>query len=134
MEYLLMILIDTDILIDYARGIEKTKKFLENSQKEKALCISSITHMELIVGCRNIQEQKNLDSFLNKYEEIQPDVIIIEQAIELLKSYRLSHGLLIPDSIIASTSISEDIPLTSKNVKDYQFIAELNFIPYQQKD
>ena len=128
-----MILIDTDILIDFARGIGHAKKYLEKLREEKALAISSITHMELLVGCRNKKEQKKLNEFLTQYEEIPPDTIVIEKSIELLKLYRLSHYLLIPDAIIAATAISENIPLASKNAKDFKFITGLKFTPYSSK-
>ncbi|WP_245536663.1 PIN domain-containing protein [Thiothrix nivea] len=50
--------------------------------------------------------------------------------MELLQQYRLSHGLLIPDGLIAATAIEAGIPLISKNQKDYRFIQELQLLPY----
>ena len=55
---------------------------------------------------------------------------ISEKAIELLSLYRLSHGLLIPDGLIAATAIVVNAPLLSKNQKDYRFISELNLLSY----
>ena len=47
-----------------------------------------------------------------------------------MKKYRLSHGLLIPDALIAATAIEADTPLVSKNQKDYRFIKDLQLLPY----
>jgi predicted nucleic acid-binding protein len=47
-----------------------------------------------------------------------------------LRQYRLSHGLLIPDALIAATAINFNIPLLTKNQSDYRFIKEVNLLPY----
>ena len=45
-------LCDTCILIDYLRGKEETKNFL-NEERKFGLGMSAVTFMELIVGARN---------------------------------------------------------------------------------
>ena len=47
-----------------------------------------------------------------------------------MRSYYLSHGLLIADALIAATAIENQIPLLSKNQRDYRFISELNLLKY----
>ena len=47
------LLIDTDILIDVGRGIDKAIYFIDNYSSEYKLAVSIVTEMELIVGCRN---------------------------------------------------------------------------------
>jgi predicted nucleic acid-binding protein len=71
--------------------------------------------MELIVGYRNKNELQKLESFLSKYILIDLDKKTFEKAVELLGKYRLSHGLLIPDALIASTAIINNFPLLTKN-------------------
>jgi predicted nucleic acid-binding protein len=53
-----------------------------------------------------------------------------EKAVDLFKKYRLSHGVLIPDMLIASTALTLEIPLISKNRKDFHFINKLELIEY----
>lgn len=53
-------------------------------------------------------------------------------AIELLKRYRLSRGLLIADALISATAIVHDAKLVSKNQRDYRFITELHLLPYPE--
>lgn len=55
---------------------------------------------------------------------------ISDKAAALLRQYRLSHGLLIADALIAATTITWNTPLASKNQRDYRFIAELKLMPY----
>ena len=86
--------------------------------------------MELIVGCRNKTELRYLDHFLNSFEVINLNEEISRNAIELLKLYRLSHGLLIPDCIIAATAIVLNAKLLTKNQKHFKFIKELQMLKY----
>lgn len=124
------ILIDTDILIDAARNVETAKNKLKELNKNSVICISVITLMEMLVGCENKREQKVVEKYLNNFIIIPVTDIISTKAYELLKKYRLSHGLLIPDLLIAATSISEEISLITKNQKDYKFITDLKLLKY----
>jgi hypothetical protein len=118
--------IDTDILIDFFRKYQPAIDFLnELSYKKEKVFISSITQMELFVGCKNKGEMKKVTEFLNQYQVIHFSERISAKAIELIKEYNLSHGLLIADAIISATVISFDGELFSKNIGDYQFIKEL---------
>jgi predicted nucleic acid-binding protein len=48
----------------------------------------------------------------------------------LVEAYFLSHGLLIADAFVAATAIDLDIPLLTKNQRDYRFIQGLKLLPY----
>jgi len=124
------ILIDTDILIDIARNIDKAIARLKKESKSNQLCISIITQMELIIGCRNKQELFALEKFLQGFDILNIDDSISQQAIQLRKTYNLSHSLLMADCFIAATAIDRAIPLLSKNQKDYLFIKDLQLSTY----
>lgn len=124
------LLVDTDILIDTARNIHIAVERLKIEEKQSKLFISSITYMELVVGCRDKKELTILNKFLERFEVLHVNEIISEKAIELLKRYRLSHGLLIPDTIIVATSLNLNIPFLSKNQKDYKYIEGIELCIY----
>lgn len=124
------VLVDTDILIDVARGIAEAINCLELLKLKSGVAISVITQMELMVGCKNKSELQILEKFLQQFEIIRIDQFISDQAVELLRLYRLSHGLLIPDGLIASTALVYEAPFITKNQRDYQFIQNLNLLPY----
>ena len=50
---------------------------------------------------------------------------ISKRAIQLVDQFNLSHGLLIPDAIIAATAVVHRIELFTYNVKDFQFIPDI---------
>jgi hypothetical protein len=123
-------IVDTDILIDAGRGVPEAVKCLQNLKASSGLAISIITQMELMVGCRNKVELQTLENFLKQFYIIKIDQAVSDTAVDLLRSYRLSHGLLIADSLIAATAIVGNYPFITKNQRDYRFIQGLNLLPY----
>lgn len=83
-----------------------------------------------MVGCANKTELQTLENFLKHFYIIKIDPAVSDTAVDLLRSYRLSHGLLIADSLIAATAIVENYPFITKNQRDYRFIQGLNLLPY----
>lgn len=127
------IVVDSDILIDVSRGIPQAIKELEELEKTKTLAISVITKLELMVGCENKQEFRELKTFLERFEILHLSEAISSHAVELFNKFRLSHDVQIADMLIASTALAYDIELISKNQKDFRFIDELKLIKYIQK-
>ncbi len=123
-------IVDTDIIIDVGRGISEAVNCLQEIKANSRLAISVVTQMELIIGCINKSELQILEKFLQKFDVIAIDQLISEQAVDLLRLYRLSHGLLIADSLIAATALTYEVPFITKNQRDYRFIQNLNLLPY----
>lgn len=125
-----ILVVDTDIIIDVGRYIQVAIDRLDEENKNSILCISSVTQMELIIGCLNKTELLHLHKFLKRFEIIDLKSSISKKAIELLYNYRLSHGLLIADSLIASTALVLDADFLTKNQKDYRFIEGIKLKKY----
>jgi len=125
-----MLIVDTDILINAGRNVNEAINCLQEIEQRFSVAVSAITTMELIVGCRNKNELHSLEKFLERFQIIKLDEQISDMSIELLKKYRLSHGLLIADALIASTAIVLNLSFISKNQRDYRFIENLKILPY----
>lgn len=125
-----MVLIDTDILIDVGRGIDEATTCLQILEQQGNTAISVLTQMELMVGCRNKNELNALEHFLERFFIVHLNESISQLAVGFLKRYRLSHGLLIADALIAATAKSLGGALASKNQRDYRFIETLNLLSY----
>ena len=123
-------IVDTDIIIDVGRGIPEAANCLQKLKSSSRLAISVVTQMELIVGCTNKSELRTLEKFLEQFEIIRIDQPISDKAVDLLRLYRLSHGLLIADGLIAATAVIYELPFITKNQRDYRFIQNLNLLPY----
>jgi predicted nucleic acid-binding protein len=86
--------------------------------------------MELIVGCRNKAEFRELDEFLQFFQILRLTSQISDRAVFLLRQYRLSHGLLLADALIAATALTANVAFVTKNQRDYRFIEGLNLLTY----
>lgn len=123
-------ILDSDILIDALRNIGEALSHIRRLEQHTTVAISAVSEMELIIGCRNKTELHVVEKFLSRFLTL----VIVEQisntAVDLLKQYRLSHGLLMADALIAATALFYVAPLSSKNQKDFRFIANLNLLAY----
>jgi predicted nucleic acid-binding protein len=123
-------LIDTDILIDVGRGLNEAIDCIQRIEQHSTLATSAVTQMELIVGCRNKAELDRLELFLRRFQIQKLTDPIPDRAVDLLQRYRLSHGLLIADALIAATALERGAPFITKNQRDFRFITGLNLLAY----
>lgn len=65
---------------------------------------------------------KGIGTLLGEVSNPQLSEPICDKAVSLLRKYRLSHGILIPDALIAVTALYLGFPFVSKNQRDYRFI------------
>ena len=124
------LLVDTDILVDAGRGDARALSRLNQEAQHGSLGVSTVTCLELLVGCRNKQEQAQTERLLQHFQSVPLDPAVSDTAVDLLRRYRLSHGLLIADALIAATALAGNIPLLSKNQRDFRFIAGLTLLAY----
>jgi predicted nucleic acid-binding protein len=123
-------LIDTDIMIDLAAEIDAAINSLDVLEQHSTLAVSVITEMELVVGCRNKTELRNTQRILERFQIVSLTEKISTTASDLVKKYRLSHGLLIPDALIAATALILDCDLATRNRRDYKFIEGIRLLRY----
>ena len=125
-------LIDTDILVDVLRGFAPAAQFVGNQVNSPAgMAISSITEMELIVGCTNTVDLRRVQILLMAADKIHVSKDESLQAVNWLSTYRLSHGLTVPDALIAASALISGLPLYTKNTRHFQMLPSLHLIrPY----
>jgi tRNA(fMet)-specific endonuclease VapC len=119
-----MILCDSTVIIDALNGVEAVKQNLLRFPPGN-LFISMVTEWEVLAGARSKAEQNRFQKALGRYHIIELDTIAARQAGILLKTYHLSHGLLIPDALIAATALRHGLLLYTDNKRDFQFINSL---------
>ena len=117
---------DTNILIDYLNGEEAALKELSRYQSR---FISVITHIEVLVGAVNHQEEIVIRSFLTSFELKQLTTDIAERAIKIRKEHRLK----IPDAIVYATAQEEGCILVTRNTKDLKEDWPDVRVPYELK-
>jgi predicted nucleic acid-binding protein len=125
MERALMLLLDTNILIDVLRGEALALAWLEGQQQPS---ISVITWIEVLVGCRE-GESSRVHDWLESFPRLALDEAIAAEAVGL----RQRHGLKIPDAIILATARCGNFTLATRNVKDFPLALGGVLHPYRLK-
>lgn len=119
-----MILCDTNILIEFYKGNSEVVEELQKIGLPN-LAVSVITAGELYFGARDKREMDRIRKHLSLMRQIPLDNDISKRFLNLLEEFALSHRLSIPDALIAATTLSQDVPLYTLNLKDFQFIPGL---------
>lgn len=123
------VICDTDVLIEFfdekkARHSQTVASI--NEIEIDNILISAISKMELIKGTLHKEHSQQVAKKLKRLDTILLSPEITVRTIELLNTYHLSHGLAIPDALIAATSLETGIKLFTYNVRDFKFIKGLN--------
>jgi tRNA(fMet)-specific endonuclease VapC len=123
-----LVVCDSDILIEF---LDRGNRVIEDRLVELGrhrLCISSITHSEVIFGSLNKSHQKKLIKGLESFTLIEIDPIIDSIHRGLINRYSLSHKLGIQDAIVAATALKDNHFLYTLNRKDFLFIEGIRLI------
>ena len=124
------VLIDSDVLIWYARGNAQAIAAVNSTAD---WYISAVSYMELAQGCRNKAELKAMQK---AFKSGDADVLPITQAISdaactLVEKYALSHSVHMADALIAATALSHALPLLTANIKHFSAAEGLRVLVFK---
>jgi len=119
-----MILCDTNILIEFYKGNSEVVSELQKIGLAN-LTISVVTAGELFYGAMDKRELGKIQKHLSLLDQIPLNGDISTRFLSLLEAYALSHKLSVPDALIAATALSQNLPLYTLNLKDFQYIPDL---------
>jgi predicted nucleic acid-binding protein len=81
--------------------------------------------MELVAGCRNRLEMENIQTLITDFTLLPLSPVASLKAYELMLSYSKSHGLAIPDALIAATALVQKLELATDNERHFKMIPDL---------
>lgn len=122
-----LLLIDTDVLIDYLRDQPGAVAFLE--AHEGPMAVSVITVAELHAGVRDGEERQRLSDFLEAFELIALERSAAAQAGLWRRDFGRSHGTGLADALIAATAFGLGATLVTLNRRHFPMIERL-LVPY----
>lgn len=120
-------LVDTDIIIDYLKGVKPAKELFRT--KNIILYCSILTKKELLskTGLSNSEREK-ITNLLVKIKVLKIDNDINNKYNKLLIKYGEKESL-IADYLIAATAWSKNLPLLTRNLKHFEKIEEIRLGP-----
>ncbi len=113
----LIVLVDTDIVIDFLRGDQQAIFHLK--AESDSLCFSSITVAEIFAGVKNRKEETEVERLFSIFPVIAVTDEIAREAGRFVRLYRPSHSVEIPDALIAATCLWYNATLHKLNVEHY---------------
>ena len=121
------ILLDTDVAIDYLRGVPVAVDFVQRHEQEIAL--SAVTVAELFAGVRAGQETTELEEFIRLFPVIPVDLEIAKSAGLHRRDFGPSHGTGLADGMLAATADLHTLGLKTLNTRHYPMFQGLR-APY----
>ncbi len=113
-------LFDTDVLIEYLRGKDEAKAYIDNIRD--VIYMSSITMAELYAGVRKGNESKKLDIFIETFEVISLNKNIAKVGGLYRNQYKPSHGTGLADALIAATAKEIGAQVITFNTKHFPML------------
>ena len=123
-----MLLIDTDVLIDFLKGVPAALQYL-NSLPDPPL-VSSVTVAELYAGVRD-HERPVLDALVSRLQTIPIDRDMARRGGLIRRDYRSSQGVGLIDALIAATAEAHNTTLVTLNRKHFPALSNV-VVPYRK--
>jgi len=123
--------VDTDVLIDIARKDARALDFWRRTEARSRMTCSVISVFELLVGCRDLREQRATLRSLATVEIVQVESGDSLRALEWYRSYHLSRGVGFLDCFVAAAARRLDCQVHTLNTKHFRAIPGLKTMrPY----
>jgi hypothetical protein len=115
-----IILVDSDILIEVSRGRDKAvfSRWLELSASDAIVLFSAVSAAELWAGARP-SEFRALEALFDALVCVTADAALGRRAGEYLRHYRKSHAVEMADALIAASAVANGARLWTRNRKHY---------------
>lgn len=123
------LLLDTDVLIDFLRANPKAMKFLDEISGPAFISVISVG--ELFAGVREGQERDTLEAFVQTFDVLPVDQAIARRGGLLRRDFGRSHGVELPDALLAATALVHDLQFVTLNRKHFPMFENLA-VPYQK--
>ncbi|MEX0829248.1 MAG: type II toxin-antitoxin system VapC family toxin [Nitrospirales bacterium] len=117
-------LVDSDVLIDYLKGFDLACDLMEVHIDQIGLSV--ITIAEIRAGIKGKKEEQAFEQFLSAIHLYDVTRTIAEMGGDWVREFGRSHGVEIPDALIAATAVTHNLELQTLNTKHYPMIKNLS--------
>ena len=119
------ILIDTSVVIDHFRKKNKQRSLLYELSKENRLFLSAISKFEFLVGTK-LAQIRQTEQIIEGFNILSFNSNVADVASDIAKKLKAKNKIIeFRDIFIAATAITNDMPLSTLNVKHFERIDDL---------
>jgi predicted nucleic acid-binding protein len=116
--------IDTSILIDHLRKINRTHTYFAQLPPKTSLYVSAITVYELLAGATDLAKRQDAQTLLATLTILPIDEAIAAETAALYQSMK-GNSIGLADMLIAATVLHHNLPLKTLNAKHFSRVAGL---------
>ena len=124
------LLFDTDILIDYLRGRDDARNYIDNTHD--VIYISVITIAELYAGVRKGEESKELEMFIETFDVVSLNKNIAKAGGLYRNQYKPAHGTGLADALIAASAKEVGAQVVTFNTRHFPMFDDV-IKPYERQ-
>jgi predicted nucleic acid-binding protein len=128
-----ILLLDTCLLIDHLRGFDPARLWLTTTvaREDAQLACSVITVAELMSGLKTDGPERGaVEALLSLTKPVPVDEAIARHAAGYMRQWRQSHGLAMPDALIAATAREIGAALATRDGGHFPMTDIEVFAPY----
>lgn len=111
------VLVDTDVLINFLRGVETAREFLLSIVNDSVICCSVITVAEIYAGMKEHEREKTT-GLIDSLTVIDVTRDMAEKAGRYKAGHK-GHSLELDDCLIAAAAFVKKAVLATGNEKHY---------------
>lgn len=116
-------LVDTDVLVDFLRGERAAAAFVQTHAER--IILSAIVVAELFAGVKGDAERAALEDLVSLFRVVPVTAEIAKAGGLYRRDYGKSHGVSLPDALLAATAKAENAALKTLNVRHYPMLEGL---------
>lgn len=117
------LLLDTNILIDHIRRVPVAVAWLRSLPESPRISVISL--LELYAGALSQREERDIDAVCAPLQWLPIGAEIAQRGGSFIRHYGTSHGIDIPDALIAATAEHHGLRLATLNVKHFPMFPKL---------
>jgi predicted nucleic acid-binding protein len=118
------LLFDSNIIIDALNGYAEAAEEIRSATRRST---SIVCWIEVLAGCPTPEAERLARSLLEKFEVLDVDRPIAEQAMTI----RRTLSLKLPDALVLATARALGVQLSTRNTKDFPAADPTIRVPYQ---
>ena len=118
-----MILVDTNIIIEFLRRSPTAVAWLDALDERPA--ISAVSVLELYAGVRSQRDERDIVAVRQQLTCLPIGEQIGERAGSIMRHFHKSHRIDIPDAIIAATAEHHGLRLATLNTRHFPMFPKL---------
>ena len=126
------LIVDTDIIIDYLKGVKPARELFKS--KDIVIYCSILSKKELLskVGLSD-SERKKIMNLISRLKVLKIDNDINQKYMLLINRYGERQSSIV-DYLIAATAWAKNLPLLTRNIKHFKKIKEIKLSPVYEYD